>query len=93
MTVQTAILRITGLVQGVGFRYSTKQVAYKYDISGTVKNLEDGSVEIYARAEEKKLEQFIEIIKKGPSPACRIEHVYIYMGAPVEARKTFDIIY
>lgn len=93
MTQKTAILRVTGMVQGVGFRYTTKHIAYKYDISGTVKNLDDGSVEIQALGEESKLDQFIEAVKKGPSPSARIEHVYIYMNAPVEERRTFDIIY
>ncbi|WP_099221491.1 acylphosphatase [Listeria costaricensis] len=93
MAKKTAILRVTGMVQGVGFRYTTKHIAYKYDISGTVKNLDDGSVEIAALGEEKQLDQFIEAVKKGPSRAARVEHVYIYMGAPVEERKTFDILY
>ncbi|MBC1354209.1 acylphosphatase [Listeria welshimeri] len=93
MARDTAILRVTGFVQGVGFRYTTKHVAYKYDISGTVKNLDDGSVEIHAIAEKENLNKFIDAIKKGPSPGCRIEHVYIYKGAPVEDRKTFDIVY
>ncbi|HDU7750447.1 TPA: acylphosphatase, partial [Listeria monocytogenes] len=52
-----------------------------------------GSVEIHAIAEEENLNKFIDAIKKGPSPGCRIEHVYIYKGAPVEERKTFDIVY
>lgn len=66
MARDTAILRVTGFVQGVGFRYTTKHVAYKYDISGTVKNLDDGSVEIHAIAEEENLNKFIDAIKKGP---------------------------
>lgn len=52
-------------MQGVGFRYTTKHVAYKYDISGTVKNLDDGSVEIHAIAEEENLNKFIDAIKKA----------------------------
>lgn len=64
MARDTAILRVTGFVQGVGFRYTTKHVAYKYDISGTVKNLDDGSVEIHAIAEEENLNKFIDAIKK-----------------------------
>lgn len=93
MAVETALLRVTGFVQGVGFRYTTKHLAYKLDVSGTVKNLDDGSVEITARAESDQLEKFIEAIKKGPSPAARIQEVFIYKGAPVPEGKTFDIIY
>ena len=36
----------TGRVQGVGFRYTTKQIALGFDVSGTVKNLSDGTVEL-----------------------------------------------
>jgi acylphosphatase len=44
----------TGRVQGVGFRYTTLQVAREYDVSGFVKNLADGRVqlEVEGRAEE-----------------------------------------
>ena len=36
----------SGRVQGVGFRYTTKEVATGYDVVGSVKNLPDGSVEL-----------------------------------------------
>ncbi len=65
MARDTAILRVTGFVQGVGFRYTTKHVAYKYDISGTVKNLDDGSVEIHAIAEEENLINSLMLSKKA----------------------------
>ncbi|EUJ31812.1 acylphosphatase [Listeria floridensis FSL S10-1187] len=93
MAIETAIIRVTGLVQGVGFRYTTKHLAYQYDVSGTVKNLEDGSVEISARAESGQLENFIEAVKKGPSRAAHVNEVFVYKGAPVPESKTFDIIY
>lgn len=93
MARKTVIMRVTGMVQGVGFRYTTKHLAYKMNISGSVKNLQDGSVEIQAIAEEDDLEKFIEAVKKGPSPSARIGEVYIYKDAPVEERKTFDIEY
>lgn len=64
MARKTVIMRVTGMVQGVGFRYTTKHLAYKMNISGIVKNLQDGSVEIQAIAEEEDLEKFIEAVKK-----------------------------
>ncbi|EUJ30788.1 acylphosphatase [Listeria cornellensis FSL F6-0969] len=66
MARKTVIMRVTGMVQGVGFRYTTKHLAYKMNISGIVKNLQDGSVEIQAIAEEDDLEKFIEAVKKRP---------------------------
>ena len=38
----------SGRVQGVGFRYTVKQVAAGYDVAGTVRNLPDGRVELVA---------------------------------------------
>jgi acylphosphatase len=42
----------SGRVQGVGFRYSTKQIAAGYDVTGSVKNLPDGRVELQAVAHD-----------------------------------------
>ncbi|QDT28652.1 acylphosphatase [Gimesia panareensis] len=41
-----------GRVQGVGFRYRTSQLAQRYPITGFVKNLADGTVELVAQARE-----------------------------------------
>lgn len=48
----------SGRVQGVGFRYTTKTVATGYEIVGTVRNLEDGRVELIAEGARDELEQF-----------------------------------
>lgn len=44
-----------GRVQGVGFRYRTSRIARKYPISGFVKNLPDGTVELMAQANDKTI--------------------------------------
>jgi len=49
----------TGKVQGVGFRYTSEDIARDLGVSGWVKNLRDGGVEVMAEAEEKVLEDFI----------------------------------
>ncbi len=51
-----------GRVQGVGFRYATKQIAKGFDVVGTVRNLEDGRVELKLMGEASELEAFIEEI-------------------------------
>lgn len=48
----------SGRVQGVGFRYTVKQVAAGYEISGTVRNLPDGRVELVAEGARAELEAF-----------------------------------
>ncbi len=56
----------TGRVQGVGFRYSTKRTASGFDVTGWVKNLPDGRVELFAQASEaEEVESFLEDIQRG----------------------------
>jgi len=64
-TVQKGF-RLTGRVQGVGFRWWTKRTADGLSVSGTVKNLRDGSVEVHARAARETMERFFGRLHDGP---------------------------
>ena len=55
----------TGRVQGVGFRYSVKQLAAGYEVVGGVRNLPDGRVELQVSGEAEEIEAFLEAIAKG----------------------------
>ena len=56
-----------GRVQGVGFRYTVKDLARGFDVCGSVKNLADGSVELEVMGEPDELDSFIrEIIVESP---------------------------
>ena len=57
---------VQGRVQGVGFRYFTKRQADELKISGCVRNLPDGTVEIMAKGPPEALEQFMQRLKAGP---------------------------
>ncbi len=48
----------SGTVQGVGFRYSVKTAASGYEVTGTVRNLTDGRVELLAEGVKDELEAF-----------------------------------
>lgn len=61
--------RITGIVQGVGFRWWTRKTASALDLRGTVRNARDGSVEIEAEGPEDALRRFEDELEKGPSSA------------------------
>lgn len=56
----------SGRVQGVGFRYSTKQIASGYEVVGTVKNLPDGRVEMQVMSQDSdELEDFLAAIDES----------------------------
>ncbi len=57
---------VSGRVQGVGFRYFTKNKAEERGISGWVRNLGDGRVEVVTYGPESDLEQFMLVLKEGP---------------------------
>lgn len=52
------MVEYSGRVQGVGFRYTVEQVAAGYEVTGTVRNLADGRVELVAEAARAELEAF-----------------------------------
>ena len=51
-----------GNVQGVGFRYSVRQIAKGFDVTGSVRNLRDGRVELLATGEADEVRAFVEAI-------------------------------
>lgn len=68
-------LKITGKVQGVGFRYFAQQKANEIGITGWVKNSRDGSVLVVAQGDETDLNTFIDYLQIGPTRA-RVEGIF-----------------
>jgi acylphosphatase len=62
---------VKGRVQGVAFRFYTQKAARDYNIEGTVKNLYNGDVEVYAQGEEENIRQFEVFLRSGP-PAAHV---------------------
>lgn len=54
----------SGHVQGVGFRYTTLQVAKEFEVSGFVKNLPDGRVQVEAEGRAEELSAFVAAIEE-----------------------------
>ena len=57
---------VSGRVQGVFYRDFARREAEKLDITGYVKNLNDGNVEMVAESDEEALKKFVALCKKGP---------------------------
>jgi acylphosphatase len=60
-----------GRVQGVGFRYTAQNVATQHDVSGFVRNLPDGRVELVVEGPDGEMEQVIDEIRRRMSGFIR----------------------
>jgi acylphosphatase len=67
---------VSGKVQGVFYRQSTKEKAASLGIGGTVKNEEDGSVRIIATGHKEQLDELVSWCRRGPAKA-RVEEVVV----------------
>jgi len=85
-------IRVYGIVQGVNFRYYTRELARKLGLYGTVKNLFDGSVEIVAEGEEEKLQKLISFAKRGP-PAAQVYDIEVKWEKAQGNLPFFTILY
>ena len=69
--------RITGRVQGVGFRYFVYEAAERLGISGWVANRYDGSVEVHAETDDMaRMRNFVALLREGP-PFAAVEDIDI----------------
>lgn len=75
MTQKHVAADIYGHVQGVGFRYATYSVAQTYQITGLVKNCDDGSVHLEAQGDTLDLEHFMKVMQHSPSKFAKIDHI------------------
>lgn len=91
LTQETIKIRakIYGRVQGVGFRFTTVQLAKELNINGFVRNEEDGSVYVEASAKKEPMESFVIELAKGPSPSADVEKVIIEYDDSLENYQGF----
>ena len=81
-----------GKVQGVGFRYATKEIARSFEVCGWVKNMPDGTVELQIMAEtDSELEGFLNELTEESSVAHHIQSMHAQVIPPLEGVKGFRI--
>lgn len=89
MAVKRLSAVIRGRVQGVGFRYFTREIARELNITGCVRNTYEGAVEVVAEGEEGRLARFIGVLKQGPDRA-EVDSIEVSWQPPTGE---FDIFY
>ena len=83
-------IHVTGKVQGVFFRASTREEAQRLGLRGWVRNEADGSVRIEAEGDEPALEQLVAWCQHGPAQA-QVSNVAVQMGE-VEGHENFRVL-
>lgn len=82
-----------GHVQGVGFRYTVKNLARGFDVTGTVRNLPDGRVQLEAMAHDaEELDAFLEEIAVNSALAHHIKSHIVENIPPLERARGFEIV-
>jgi len=84
---------VHGMVQGVGFRYSTQHEAQRLGLTGYARNLEDGSVEVLACGEAEQVERLLAWLKAGGPRSARVERVLSEPHQPTKTWNDFGIRY
>jgi acylphosphatase len=83
-------LFVSGRVQGVFFRAHTRDLAQRLGLSGFVRNLPDGRVEVVAEGPEEKLQELIEFCHRGP-PLAHVTNVEIRWEEPTGEFRGFSV--
>jgi len=93
MTMQEAVrVVVSGRVQGVGYRYFTRQKALEHGLVGTVRNLPDGGVEVRAEGARSALVCLVADLRRGP--ALSLVLACTTNSAPATGgHSTFEIVY
>jgi acylphosphatase len=77
--------RIEGFVQAVGYRNFAIEEASRLGLDGWIRNRSDGTVEVLASGETKKIEEFAQACMRGP-PGSRVTSVEMHNTEPPEEK-------
>lgn len=91
--MRTVKMSVSGRVQGVGFRYLTKLAADEQQITGSVKNEENGDVTIIAQGSQQQLAFFISTVKASPSSMGNVRALEIEELDNATHYTSFDVLY
>ena len=83
---------MSGRVQGVCYRVFCQEMAEKLSLTGWVRNLPDGKVELDVQGEEPDINSLCERLNEGP-PLARVSDVQITVGGSTNEETSFNIVY
>ncbi len=83
---------VHGRVQGVFFRGFTRRQAWELGVTGFVRNMPDGTVEVVAEGQQDALEELLERVRTGPSSA-RVSSVDFSWSDPTGEFDRFEVRY
>jgi acylphosphatase len=84
-----ARVRVSGVVQGVGYRYFARKAGVAFGLAGSVRNLPDGSVEVVAQGDKQAVNALLSELRIGPRYAS-IERVDVQWEEPESDLRGFD---
>lgn len=84
-------IKVYGQVQCVGFRYHVFTIAQQIGLTGWVKNMSDGSVEILVEGTDEQIEVFVPYVKEGPRFA-RVDELIMIELESVKTTYSFTIM-
>ena len=73
---KTVLINVSGRVQGVFYRQSTREKAVALNITGKIKNLPDENVEIIATGNKEQLEKLVDWCRQGP-PKAQVRNLIV----------------
>jgi acylphosphatase len=88
--MKTIQIKVSGMVQGVFYRQSTREKAYELNLKGTVRNCEDDTVEIIATGNKEQLDKLIAWCREGP-PRAKVTNVTV-QELSLQSFNNFSII-
>jgi acylphosphatase len=86
----SAEIKVSGLVQGVGYRWFVYRNAINLGLRGIAENMYDGSVKVIAVGPKASIEELVKELKVGPSRSI-IERVLVTYGDYIDTYKEFSI--
>jgi acylphosphatase len=90
MPVTAAHIVVRGRVHGVGFRDFTSGSAEALHLTGTVRNLKDGTVQVHVEGDRNLIEKFIVRLETGP-PSARVTAVDVHWLPATERFSRFSV--